>query len=82
MIILADATDEIKRDMHELHPSSIYEIGDDGYSKGQVLSLLQFDSDQLAFKELNLSNSVFVKGDYIKSLIQYTENSFMISGSY
>ena len=34
MIILADATDEIKRDMHELHPSSIYEIGDDGYSKG------------------------------------------------
>ena len=32
MIVSAETTDEITRDMHELHPSRIHQIGDDGYS--------------------------------------------------
>ena len=73
--------DKVIKDMHEQHPSRIHQIGDHSRYKF-LLSVLEYDSEQQELKDLNLSKSCLVKGIIIWSLMQYSDDSIMICGSY
>ena len=81
MIVAAEVTvtDQIYYDMREQHPSHIHQIGTDDDWKF-LLSALEYDSEQQLLKDVDLSKSILVEGDRICSLLQYSEDSFMICG--
>ena len=64
--------------MHEQHPSCIHQIGpwDDKW----LLSVLEYDSEQQLIKDLDLNKSQLIEGEFICSLLQYSEDNFMICG--
>ena len=70
MIVTANSfTNEIKNDMREQHPSCIYQIGEsDDDNKKYLLSVLEYDSEKQVFKDLDLTKSYLIEGDWTWSL--------------
>ena len=69
--------------MKEQYPSRVHQICDnvkgDTYHK-PFLSVFEYDSEQQVFKDLDLSKSIMVERGEIRSLIKYSDDSFMICG--
>ena len=80
MIVSAVVTDQIKNDMREQHPSRIHQIGRSSIK--YLLSVLEYDSEHQVLNDLDVTNSHFIEGGSISSLIEYSDNSFMICGWY
>ena len=65
--------------MREQHPSRIHQIGDDDDYK-YLLSVWEYDSEHQVLKDLDLTNSILTEGYVPTSLIEYSDDSFMICG--
>ena len=64
--------------MREQHPSRIHQIG--RWNDKYLLSVLEYDSEHQVLKDLDLTNSILIEGGGIYSLIEYSNDSFMICG--
>ena len=64
--------------MLEQHPSRIHQIGRSNVKS--LLSVLEYDSEHQVIKDLDLTNSHFIEGSPIPTLIEYSDDSFMICG--
>ena len=82
LIIAANVEGNASKDMQELNPSRIHQIKDHGDKVKYLLSVVEYDSEQQELKGLNLSKSYLIEGDFIWSLLQYSDDSIMICGRY
>jgi len=78
---------QIKSNIEKQHPAQCHSIGHYSLlerlkdSPSYLLTMLQYDPEEYKLNEnVDLSASAIVSGDYIGSILQYSEDSIMICG--
>ena len=82
LIVAVDYFDkQIKREIEGKYPNQCHTLGQNRYADPCLLTVMQYDAvEQKMNEQVGLTASALIIGDYIPSLLKYSEDSIMICG--